>query len=151
MSIPPGRYISTTAHSGCYWERLSGLGGTLGEILANDFQNFTGQAIVDVRATDIAFKFNSSCGTFKTYVAPVSQTSTIVPGAHVVGAELTSGTYVTQSASGCYWERTSSFDGTLNSIIANDYISSAGTQYVTISASDTGFITNQACGTWQHT
>lgn len=72
--------------SGCYWERLGGLGGTLAEILANDFQGFAGRVIVDVNATDTAFKFTAACGTFKSYTAPSTPASSIVPGAHVVGA-----------------------------------------------------------------
>ena len=34
--IAAGRYYTAPGY-GCYWERLSGLGGTLGEILGNDF------------------------------------------------------------------------------------------------------------------
>ena len=87
---------------------------------------------------------------FKTYVAPTSAPATsIVPGAHVVGAHILSGTYMAQAAAGCYWERTRSFDGKLSSIIANDFVGTAGTQYVAISSSDVGFITDADCGTWQ--
>ena len=55
-AIATGRYVAANAVSGCYRERLSGLGGTLAEILANDFQGFAGRVIVDVNATDTAFK-----------------------------------------------------------------------------------------------
>ena len=41
-SIPPGRYFAVNASAGCYWARLSGLGGTLDEIIANDFRGYTG-------------------------------------------------------------------------------------------------------------
>ena len=64
-SIPPGRYFAVGATSGCYWERLSGLGGTLGEIIANDFRGYTGRVIVDIRATDVAFSFDAGCGQFE--------------------------------------------------------------------------------------
>src|SRR5262249_1998749 len=47
-NIAPGRYFSGPP-SGCYWERESGLGGTFGEIISNDFIGFNaGQWIVDV-------------------------------------------------------------------------------------------------------
>ena len=37
--IQPGTYRNTDSSQGCYWERLSGFGGTLNEIIANDFTN----------------------------------------------------------------------------------------------------------------
>ena len=147
-SIPPGRYLAQNAASGCYWERLSGFSGTLDDVLANDFRGFPGPAIVDVLPTDLAFKFDADCGTFKTYTAPPAPSATIAPGAHVVGANIVSGTYAANAAAGCYWERVTSFDGTLSAVIANDFISSAGTQIVTINPSDVGFSTDDDCGTW---
>jgi hypothetical protein len=88
---PAGRYIAQ-ATSGCYWERLSGLGGTLDEIIANDFQSFAGPAIVDIRATDLAFEFDADCGTFRTYTPPASASATITQGAWVVGSDIQPGT-----------------------------------------------------------
>jgi hypothetical protein len=136
--------------SGCYWERLSGFGGTLDEIIANDFQNFSGRVIVDILSSDAGFKFDADCGTLKTYVPAASPVGTIVPGAHVIGQHILSGTYTTLAAYGCYWERRTSFDGTLDSIIANDFVSSPGSQVVTIAPTDVGFYTNADCGTWIH-
>jgi hypothetical protein len=147
-SIPPGRYVAETAGPGCYWERLSGLGGTLDEILANDFRGYAGRVIVDIRSTDLAFSFDADCGTFKTYTAPPSPAPTISPGSHVVGSNIYSSTYSASAAGGCYWERVTSFDGTLSSIIANDFVGSAGTQYVTINPGDVGFSTDGDCGVW---
>lgn len=51
--IAPGIYQSVD-NSGCYWERDSGLSGTLGDIIAND--NVDGQAIVEIAASDVAFQ-----------------------------------------------------------------------------------------------
>ena len=147
-SIPPGRYLAQNAVSGCYWERLSGFSGTLADVLANDFQGFAGPTIVDVLPTDLAFKFDGDCGTFKTYTAPPAPSATVAPGAHVVGADILSGTYVANAMSGCYWERVRSFGGTTSSVIANDFVGSAGTQVVTISPSDAGFSTDSECGVW---
>ena len=147
-SIPPGRYFAVGATSGCYWERLSGFGGTLGEIIANDFRGYTGRVIVDIRATDVAFAFDADCGQFKSTQPVVIPASAIAPGTHVVGSDILSGTYTTAALSGCYWERLTSFDGELASIIANDFITSSGPQFVTIGATDVGFTTDDACGVW---
>ena len=67
-------------------------------------------------------------------------------GTYLVGSEIAAGTYVTNSATDfCYWERVSGFDGSLDSIVANDI--GFGQRIVTISATDVGFTTSR-CGTW---
>lgn len=61
--IQPGTYqAQPPAGSGCYWERLSGLSGTLDDIIANDFGS-SGQVVVTILATDVAFNSNG-CGTW---------------------------------------------------------------------------------------
>ena len=147
-TIAPGRYIAINAHSGCYWERLSGFGGSINEINANDFQNFVGPVIVDIAPTDVGFKFDAGCGTFRTYVAPASPANVIVPGAHVVGANILAGTYTTSASASCYWERRRGFGGALNDIIDNDFVATAGQLVVTISPTDVGFYADADCGTW---
>jgi hypothetical protein len=59
--MTPGTYRSTKG-DGCYWARLRGFGGTLSEIIANDFRN-GGQAIVTIRSSDKGFT-SSRCGTW---------------------------------------------------------------------------------------
>jgi hypothetical protein len=147
QTIRAGRYVAENAPASCYWERLSGLGGSLGEILANDFQGYIGRAVVDIRSSDLAFSFHN-CGTFKTYVAPSATSGVIVPGTHVVGDHIAAGRYFTNAQSSCYWERVSSLDGGFASLIDNDFVSAAGPQYVTIQPSDAGFTSNAKCGTW---
>lgn len=61
IDIEPGTYVSTSGGS-CYWARLSGLGGTLSDVIAND--NVTGQAVVTVSPSDAAFE-TSRCGTWE--------------------------------------------------------------------------------------
>lgn len=56
--IQPGTYRSSTQGS-CYWARLSGTSGEFGDIIAND--NVTGQAIVTIQPSDVAFESND-CG-----------------------------------------------------------------------------------------
>jgi hypothetical protein len=147
-TIPPGRYVAATAQSGCYWERLSGFGGSFAEIITNDFQGFTGRVIVDILSSDAGFKFTAACGTLKTYVAPGTIDSVIAPGAHVVGAHINPGTYTTTALPGCYWERLNSFDGRSSSILANDFMSAGGQAIVTINPGDVGFHNDADCGTW---
>jgi hypothetical protein len=146
-AIPPGRYYSAPA-AGCYWERESGLGGTLAEIIANDFiaSPFV-QALVDIAPTDIAFSTNASCGTW-TNIRSLGVQTGVPTGTWLVGAQVTPGIYQTQAASGCYWERLSNFGGLPSAIIANDFVSSAGPQLVSIAATDTGFTTESSCGSW---
>lgn len=146
--IAAGRYYDVPS-SGCYWERESGLGGTLGEILSNNFIGFNaGQWIVDIAPSDRAFMTKSGCGTwFKDTPQQGAQTN-ISPGMWLVGSQVSAGTYRATAQSGCYWERLRDFTGNLSGIIANNFVSAAGSQLVTISAGDTGFDTNDTCGTW---
>jgi hypothetical protein len=58
QQIVPGRYQSAGADA-CYWQRTSGFGGTLDQIIAND--NVSGQAIVDIAGTDAGFG-SRGCG-----------------------------------------------------------------------------------------
>lgn len=60
VDIAPGTYRSTGARFGCYWERLSGLGGELNDIIANDTV-VEGSVIVAIAPTDYAFS-STGCG-----------------------------------------------------------------------------------------
>jgi hypothetical protein len=55
--IAPGTY-KTTGGSNCYYERLSGTSGEFDDIITND--NPTGQAIVTIQSSDVAFN-SSGC------------------------------------------------------------------------------------------
>jgi hypothetical protein len=145
IQIPPGRYVAEDAVSGCYWQRLSGFAGTL---VANDFRTFSGRVIVDILGSDITFSFESSCGILKPYVPPATPVGVITPGSNVVGQHIFSGTYSANAAYGCYWQRSVSFDGSIPSIIANDFVTTPGPILVTINPGDVGFYTTAECGTW---
>jgi Rad3-related DNA helicase len=56
--ISPGTYRSEDTSS-CYWARLSGTGGTLDSIIANNFG--AGRQVVTISGSDVAFE-TSSCG-----------------------------------------------------------------------------------------
>lgn len=58
--IQPGTYRNSGGSS-CYYERLSGLGGGLDDIISNE--NAQGPAIVNIAPSDMAFKSNR-CGTW---------------------------------------------------------------------------------------
>lgn len=108
--IQAGRYYAAPA-SGCYWKRLSGLGGTTKDIIANDFLGSgLNQAVIDIRASDVAFSTESECGTWTAAPRGGLQT-TIPPGTWLVNTQLAPGTYRAVAASSCYWKRLRNFDG----------------------------------------
>ena len=147
--IAPGRYF-TNPSNGCYWERLSGTGGSLAEVLANEFIGFNSpQEIVDISRSDYAFKPDSDCGTWRLSApVPAPAAGSIPPGRWLVGRQVPAGEYETNAQSGCYWERLRGFSGNLRDIIANDFVGDAGRQIVSISSSDEGFYSDSDCGTW---
>jgi hypothetical protein len=143
--VPAGTYRTRAATSGCYWERLSGLGGTFSEIIANEFTD--GFVVVTIAPTDVAFS-SSRCGSFSQNLAAVtaSPTAAFSTGTFIVGVDIAPGTWRSNGTASCYWERERSFTGSLGDIIANDF--TTGPTIVSISATDKGFKTNAGCGTW---
>lgn len=145
--IAAGRYFSDP-RSNCYWQRLSGLGGTLSDIIANDFIGFDSrQEIVAIRESDLAFEGDGDCGDWFTTPRHGTQTN-IQGGRWLVGTQVASGVYVAQTSRGCYWERLRDFTGRISGIIANDFVADGGRQLVAIKAGDLGFSTTDDCGTW---
>ena len=140
--MEPGLYVATDVDS-CYWERLSGLSGEFGDILAND--NVTGQAIVEVAASDVAFS-SQRCGRWELYEAPPSPADSFGDGDWVVGEQIQPGRYQAQVGSWCYWERSSGFAHGFAEILANDNVQD-GNAIVEIAPGDRRF-TSSGCGTW---
>jgi hypothetical protein len=71
------------------------------------------------------------------------------PGQYRVNVDIAPGRYYTVPVSGCYWERQSGFSGSLNDVIANEFVSfDAGQWIVDILSSDRGFETDSQCGVW---
>jgi hypothetical protein len=146
--IAPGRYFDDPA-DGCYWERLSGLGGTLSEIISNEFISFNaGQWIVDIAGSDRAFKSDSECGTWFNSPRSGPPANTITPGVWLINQQIAPGTYRGTAAAGCYWARLRDFGGNVSGIIANDFVSAGGSIVVSISGGDAGFQNDGDCGTW---
>lgn len=59
--IEPGVYRNSGDWSSCYWERLSGLSGEFGDIIANGIPD--GPVVVEIAGSDAAFS-SQGCGTW---------------------------------------------------------------------------------------
>ncbi len=59
--VGPGTWRNSDSSASCYWERLSGFGGSLGEIIANEFSDSI--QTVTINASDLGF-FSERCGTW---------------------------------------------------------------------------------------
>ena len=146
VDVPSGTYRSNSTSGSCYWERLSGFGGTFDEIISNDFgQNY---AIVTISSADAGFDTNEYCGTWTAVNAtyPSTPSTSFSDGEFVVGSHIAPGTYQASGLAGksCYWERLSGFSGESTDIIQNDW---ADSTVVTIGSSDKGFASS-GCGRW---
>jgi hypothetical protein len=144
--VPPGLYRSLTAQDGfCYWARLSGLGGTTAEIIANDIGG--GPRLVSIAATDLAFS-SSGCAPWVAVVGGVraNPTAPLPTGVYLVPAEVTPGTWQSSGSGGsCYFARLRGFSGNVVDIIANDL--GPEPRLVTIAPTDVGF-RSSGCGPW---
>ncbi|GIU92719.1 MAG: hypothetical protein KatS3mg011_1625 [Acidimicrobiia bacterium] len=142
--IEPGVYETIDDDLlGCYWERLSGLGGTFDEIIANNYAE--AHEVVEIDPGDEAFS-SSGCGGWVELTPRDPLLTVIPPGRWAVNVHIAPGRY--RSVGGddtCYWERLSGFGGTFDEIIANDL--GAGS-IVDIAESDAGFASS-GCGSWE--
>jgi hypothetical protein len=145
VNLPARTYRTRSSHAGCYWERLSGFGGSFGEIIANDFTNVS--AVVTISATDKGFH-TQDCGTWSSDLSRItsSPTAPFGGGEYIVGTDVAPGTWRSSGGTNCYWERLSGFGGTFDQIIANGLSNTPSV--VTISATDRGFHATEDCGTW---
>lgn len=149
VDVDPGTYRTRTASSFCYWERVSGFGGTLDEIIANGTGG--GYFVVTIAAGDAGFS-SSGCGTWSADLSAVTAAPTdpfSEDGIYIVGEDIAPGTWRSTGGSGfgCYAARLSGFGGTLDDIISND-ISTEGGLIINVAASERGFETS-GCGTWE--
>jgi hypothetical protein len=141
--IAAGTYRTDGGES-CYWERLRGFGGTMGEIIANDFGG--GPKIVTIAATDKGFR-SSRCNGWTLDLSPITSSpdAPFSAGTFFVGKDVAPGLWRSSSSDYCYWERLSGFSGQLKDILANDFL--AGPTVVDIRVGDTGF-NSRNCGAW---
>lgn len=147
--VSAGTYRTRTAASGCYWKRLSGFGGTSGEIIANGISD--DPTVVTIAPTDRGFD-SSSCATWTSDLSAIttSLTGPFAGGMFIVGTDIAAGTWTAPGggSSFCYWARLSGFSGESKDLIANGVPS--GTAIVTIATTDRGF-KSSGCGTWTKT
>jgi hypothetical protein len=143
VDIPAGTYRSLGRGS-CYWERLSGFGGTSSEIIANDYAS--GPKVVTISAADKGF-WSKGCVGWTLDLSPItaSPTAPFRDGTYFVHKDVAPGTWQSSSRGSCYWERLSGFSGEFRDIMANDYVT--GPTLVGITPGDTGFH-SRGCGTW---
>jgi len=148
--VQPGTYRTKGidgSNFGCYWARLSGFGGTLDEIVANNGSYDKGSQVVTIAASDKGFE-TRGCGKWYSQLDQVTTSKTTFGGGtFIIGTDITPGTYKNSGASSdysCYWARLSGFSGELGDIIANDNAKDA---VVTIAATDKGF-SSTGCGSW---
>lgn len=150
QDIQPGTYRSTGPGEGlfsaCYWERLTGWGGTVDEIIANNFADY--RQVVTIQEGDVGFN-SHGCGEWTADLSAITESldAPFTDGTWIIGVDISAGTWQSEvpSSDGCYWERVSGFGGRLDDILANNFADTQ--QVVTISASDAGFQTH-GCGTW---
>jgi hypothetical protein len=141
--IKPGTYRLREPAIFCYWARLKGFDGSLGDIVANE--NVIGYGVVTIAKTDKGFE-TSGCGEWSADLSRVTDSRTSFDdGTYVVTTDIKPGTYRNSGGGTCYWARLKGFGGTLNEVIANHL--SGGSTVVTIKSTDKGF-KSSGCGTW---
>lgn len=146
VDIKAGTYRLREPAFFCYWARLRGFDGSLGDIIANE--NLSDAfGVVTIKSGDTGFESNG-CDEWSSDLSRVTDDKSHIDsdGTYIVGTDVAAGKWRSSGGDGfCYWARLSAFTGTLNAIIANDL--TEGRTIVTIRSTDKGFETT-GCGTW---
>lgn len=141
--IQPGTYRTRKASSGCYYERLSGFGNSLSDIITNE--NTDAPAIITIEATDKGFK-SKNCGVWTQDLSAItSDKTTFSDGMYIVGTDIEPGQYKNSGQDGCYFVRLANFTGGMRGIISNENTDDVA--IVNIATTDKGFVSKR-CGTW---
>jgi hypothetical protein len=142
--VTPGTYRAVARFEDpaafCYWERLSGLGGTEDDIIANSAG--IGSRVVTIAPTDVAFE-SADCGTWTAVLRDVA--GGITDGVWIVGIDLEPGSYQADGGSLCYWQRLSGFGGTADEVLQQGTPDDPAV--VEIMPTDAGFSSSR-CGEW---
>jgi hypothetical protein len=141
--VTPGLYLATEA-DGCHWERRRSVEGRSGQIIAAD--DVSGQAIVEIVATDVAFH-SIGCGRWVRFVAPPSPADSFGDGDYGVNTQIQPGRYRSAGGSPCYWVRSTDFrrEG-VDGVIADGNVD--GPAVVEIARTDVAF-SSSGCGGWR--
>jgi hypothetical protein len=121
----------------CYWERVSGLGGSEAEQIANSAGK--GSRVVTIASTDAGFT-STGCGTWSSNLA--SPGVPIADGVWIVGVDLSPGRYRGEVGPACLWQRLSGFGGT-----DGESLEVGESPAVEIRPDDRGFLSLN-CGRW---
>jgi hypothetical protein len=140
QNFVPGLYFSESG-ARCYWERLSGLGGTIGEVIVNDYSS--GQHVVAVAPTDAGFR-SEGCGNWTQFAPPVSP-RLIGDGDWHVANQMGANLWVAKPTAFCSWTRASSFSHR-DDTLANDF--SNGKQLIVQTLPTDLRFSSSGCGTW---
>jgi len=137
VDIQPGTYRTAASPDLCYGARLSGFGGTFGEIIANElsFDPIT----VTIEPTDAGFE-SIDCDLWTNQLTPRTGSPTVGfgDGYWSVGDEIAAGLWRNDDSSQfCYWERLSGYSWEFGDIIANEF--SSWIQTVQVRAGDVAF------------
>ncbi|MEO6398198.1 MAG: hypothetical protein ABIP13_06990 [Tepidiformaceae bacterium] len=137
-------YRTRSASPSCYWERLKGLGGTVGEIIANE--NTNGPAVVTIGSSDVAFN-STRCARWTQDLSAITSgpDAPFGDGTFIVGVDINPGLWKSTGGTSCYWARLRDFSGGVSNIIANENTGASG--LVQIAPGDKGFLSSR-CGTW---
>ena len=143
QDVSPGTYRTRVGSPGCYYARLAGFSGDLGDIISNE--NTGAPVVVAISPTDKGF-VSRGCGVWTGDLSAItSSRTTFGDGIYMIGTDIEPGTYRNNSEQGCYYARLRGFGGVLGDIISNENTNSPA--IVTISPADKGFKSSR-CGIW---
>lgn len=140
--IKPGTYRTRARAPGCYWARLAGFSGEIGDFLANG--NESGPMIVTISPRDKGFE-SRKCGLWSPDLSAITKSidAPFSDGTFIIGTDIAPGTWRADAPESCYWARLRGFSGGGKDTISNANYNGI----VTIEATDTGFKSDR-CGTW---
>jgi hypothetical protein len=143
QDVSPGIYRTRAGSPGCYYARLAGFSGDLGDIISNE--NTEAPVVVAISSTDKGF-VSRGCGVWTEDLSAITSSGTTFgDGIYIVGTDIQPGTYRNNSQQSCYYARLRGFGGVLGDIISNENTNSPAV--VTIFQTDKGFKSSQ-CGIW---
>lgn len=142
QELAPGTYRTRAGSEGCYWARLSGLSGTLQDVIENG--KTIDPAVVTILSTDEGFE-SRDCAPWTSDLARITTGASFGDGELIVGTDIEPGTWHSAGQAGCYWARLRGFTHDPDDVVADG--STASPVTVTITPTDRGF-RSVGCGTW---
>jgi len=132
----------------CSWQRLRGLSGAPGDVIADSVPAPSGPRYVEIEGSDAGFQTQGCLSWVQAdgpFDAPVGADANgqFGDGDYRVGRDIQPGTYESTQEPSCYWARLSGFTGEADD---NTQVS-FGFGHVVITADDVGFSTS-GCGIW---